>query len=243
MTTRLTDISAAARFPNGDMVLVSNETGLWKLLKGLPVTGASIDYNAVRMAGDVPHDPEGCCVTPAGTFYVLGSDGTICRPFGPGGSAKAPVRMRGFETIALNAEGLTFSAADNALLIGIRAPLFSGKARILIVRKPDVYLSTSKHLAIRDWYEVDLGGLGIRDLATLPGGQVLILAGGSTDGKAQFRLRILGVPSYDYALPKETALGKAPHWEALCVDGDRLHVIADGAGPPTQVYTMEVPRV
>ncbi len=83
----------------------------------------------------------------------------------------------GFEA-SRNVEGATVWGAH--LWLGLRAPLVEGRA-LLVQLTP----TTSNVLSVTASYAIDLGGLGIVDLAVRPGGDdVLYILGGASVGKA-----------------------------------------------------------
>ncbi|PYK99195.1 MAG: DUF3616 domain-containing protein [Verrucomicrobia bacterium] len=82
---------------------------------------------------------------------------------------------------ALNIEGLS-AAPDGRLLIGFRNPIPDGKALLVPMLNPDevIHGRTAK---FGDPILLDLGGLGIRDMAYADGKYLII--GGPYDGKGQ----------------------------------------------------------
>jgi hypothetical protein len=77
-------------------------------------------------------------------------------------------------------EGL--ASRGDTLLLGLRNPLLDGRAIVVGVPRPAALLEGKEPEGLT-WQAIDLGGLGIRALVTMPGRDgLLIAAGASTDG-------------------------------------------------------------
>jgi hypothetical protein len=85
---------------------------------------------------------------------------------------------------ALNIEGLC-GTPDGHLLIGFRNPIPGGLALLVPLLNPDELLA-GQHARFGDPIRLDLGGLGIRDLAFWQG--EYLISAGPYDGQGQFRL-------------------------------------------------------
>lgn len=135
--------------------------------------------------------------------------------------------------VLFNAEGVvSIPAEDGARIwIGLRAPLVSAhpkqpelKNLALLLRMKDPSDYTFDRVAL-----LDLGGRGIRDLATAKG-MVWLIAGPPGDRDEPFELRRFPVealkgtdvikPEFVQALPASS--------EGLAIKGDRAYVVIDG---------------
>jgi hypothetical protein len=95
---------------------------------------------------------------------------------------KSPDKQQG-----INIEGL--AAWKRRLYFGFRSPVLDGNALVLSVRA-DALFSTDGDLEAR-LIRIPLGeGVGIRDLAVLPDGRFLILAGPTLDAYAGFTINL-----------------------------------------------------
>lgn len=93
-----------------------------------------------------------------------------------------------------NIEGL--AAHHEALVIGFRNPIVSGRAPIVILHDPEVLLREQDPSLRLEGFTIDLGGRGIRSLSRDPGGNGLLVAAGAIDGADEFALyRWSGAPS------------------------------------------------
>ena len=82
----------------------------------------------------------------------------------------------------LNVEGMT--VIGESLFLGLRAPSLKGKAFIVRVPIPSLFVD-DKPLPTPTVLEVPFGdGIGVRDLIALPDGRLLVL-GGATEDQAQ----------------------------------------------------------
>lgn len=94
---------------------------------------------------------------------------------------------------ALNIEGLC-ATPDKQLLIGFRNPIPEGKALIVPLKNPDDVVF-GKPAQLGDPILLDLGGLGIRDIAYYDGTYVII--GGSYHEGGPFKLFFWKGPGHD----------------------------------------------
>ena len=102
------------------------------------------------------------------------------KPFNLAAASKLEPKARG----ALNIEGLS-ATADGRLLIGFRNPIPGGKALLVPLLNPDAVIH-GQAAKFGEPILLDLGGLGIRDMAYW-NGQYAIIAG-PYDGKGQSHL-------------------------------------------------------
>ena len=87
----------------------------------------------------------------------------------------------------LNVEGIGYDASNDRLLLGLRSPLVSGKALIVPIklRDPRGSFSTDNVLPPGPAIEVQLGGLGIRDIEfDLRSNSYFIIAGAPVHGES-----------------------------------------------------------
>jgi hypothetical protein len=126
----------------------------------------------------------------------------------------------------LNIEGLAPGPAGS-VLIGFRNPIPHGHALLVTLKNPEALVKDPKTLPqFGNVIELDLGGLGIRSIDTVPGtGDYLIAAGPINDGPfALYRWRHGKKPDrMNIAMPDDF------HPEALMVslDGKQLHMLSD----------------
>lgn len=88
---------------------------------------------------------------------------------------------------ALNIEGLS-STPDGMLLIGFRNPITNNMALIVPLRNPMAVIEKGAPASFGDPIELDLGGLGIRDIASWEEGKSYIIIAGPSDSNKEFRL-------------------------------------------------------
>lgn len=247
-TSRLSEVSAVLLLADGTdrLALISNESGVW--------VAPSLDrINQARHIDvpSLPEDPEAAALADDGTVYICGSH-SKSQPSREGLCHYTPdlrtlihryniTTMIRQETAwaflrpflsSLNIEGIAFSRG--ALLIGLRAPLIDNKAVILRIGSPNAKLLAGGRNDL-SYVLLPLGGLAIRDLAADPtSNRVLISAGGSLDGSAQFHLRAIRTSDLTL-LPLDQPLPAHQHWEAILTSG-RLTLIAD-ADTTVPTYT------
>ncbi len=119
-------------------------------------------------------------------------------------------------TGALNIEGLS-ATADGHLLIGFRNPIPGGKALLIPLLNPDEVVE-GKPARFGAALQLDLGGLGIRDIAWHAGTYVIIA--GSYHGGRHFRLYHWAGPGSQPVRLKVDHLNDY-HPEALVIYPDR----------------------
>lgn len=143
------------------------------------------------------------------------------------------------------------AAGRRRLFFGFRSPVIDGEALVLSVRAAALF-TPSADLAAKT-IRAPLGkNIGIRDLAVLPDGRLLILAGPRSDGGVGFTLQL-----FNRRLGKAHRLGRlAPHGtskpEAMLLASHRpgpeggaiaeVLVLSDGPrnGSP-RLYTLAIP--
>lgn len=125
----------------------------------------------------------------------------------------------GLGAVAPDIEGAAFHAGR--WWIGLRAPLAPGGRAILA----DLGADARAVVAVR---EIDLGGRGIRDLAS-DRGRLWILAGPSGAGDAPHRVYVMD----GLGVPADTGREAPGGAEGLAVaEGGKLLVVTDGSGKP-----------
>jgi hypothetical protein len=145
------------------------------------------------------------------------------------------------KTNGLNVEGA--AVAGEKLYAGLRGPSLSGKAGIAVVSLDALFAPGDAALsgAVPPMLEVPLGAdLGIRDLAALPDGRLLVLSGPVQEQKLPFGLFLVDpqVPSQAvYLATFEDVMedGKRAKAEAvlfLAQDADTLRIILMFDGAP-----------
>jgi hypothetical protein len=156
----------------------------------------------------------------------LGADPRLARYHLPEAAERAPKEKK-----ALNIEGLC-SGPTNSLWIGFRNPVPQGKALLIPLLNPSEVIE-GKRGSFGKPVELNLKGLGIRDLAQVEDGYLLIA--GSWDGRGKCLLyRWAGGDSVPQRIPS-VPLQKM-HAEAL--------VVFPGAGePPVQVLMDDGTRL
>ena len=138
-------------------------------------------------------------LTPVGKPYKKLLDDLIADSrFAPFHFAQAATRAPK-ETGALNIEGL-LAMSEGHLLIGFRNPIPGGKALLIPLLNPNDVV-TGKPPAFEPAIQLDLGGLGIRDIAWHEGTYVIVA--GPWHGGGPFRLYIWKGPG---ALPEPLAV-------------------------------------
>jgi len=152
----------------------------------------------------------------------------------------------------LNIEGLL--VANGRLYAGLRAPVVAGQAFLIEVPVEPLF-DAARPLAPSDVREhpLTLGkGRGIRDLAPLPDGRILVLGGPAQDGDVGFALLVVD-PIGDWKakqigviddVPGSSSETKAEALYVLAQSGARLDVLVmfDGlksGGPRHYTVTME----
>ena len=85
---------------------------------------------------------------------------------------------------AINIEGLS-ATPDNKLLIAFRNPIPNGKALLIPLQNPEEVV-LGRQAKFGRPIQLDLGGLGVRDIALW--GKEYLIIGGSFDGKGRSRL-------------------------------------------------------
>ncbi len=101
---------------------------------------------------------------------------------------RGPKQRGGF-----NIEGL--SEHRGALAIGLRNPLVSGRAPVVLLHEPEVLLDDRNASLHLEGFTLDLEGRGIRSLSPDPEGDGLLVAAGAIDGAGDFALfRWSGAP-------------------------------------------------
>jgi hypothetical protein len=210
------EASGAAQAPGGKGVLfvddARSDAVLWIELAadGSPTGPAK----AVPIGASVT-DPEG--ITTDGTHvYVVGSqsrgqdDGAgLVRFRLEGGQARSPEAVEDLSTLVgdavpaagkggkkseLNIEGLAWDAKQKRLLLGLRAPLESGRALVVPVklRDPNGALRAS-NLEVGAPIPLDLGGSGIRGIEADGAGGFWVIAGGVADAGTSRLVRWDGI--------------------------------------------------
>jgi hypothetical protein len=112
-----------------------------------------------------------------------------------------------------------------ALWLGLRSPLGAGGKAILLRMAGE----PSSSLSVAEVVEVDLGGLGVRDLMP-SGSELLLLAGPADDASVPHRLYRLASPG---ATPVRLASTLENGTEGLApAPGGGLLVVTDGSGAP-----------
>jgi hypothetical protein len=138
------------------------------------------------------------------------------------GCAACADSISGAPNPALNVEGAAFW--DAHLWLGLRAPLLDDGRSLLVQLTPSAITGVYGARAT----SVDLGGLGVRDLAVQPGNpSVLWILAGASSGKAEGALYTW---SGDAAAPVRMALPVPEDAEGLVVLADGgVRMITDGA--------------
>jgi len=152
----------------------------------------------------------------------------------------------------LNIEGLL--VANGRLYAGLRAPVVAGQAFVIEVPAAPLF-DAARPLAQTDIKEHSLvlgEGRGIRDLAPMPDGRILVLGGPAQDADVAFALYVVD-PAGDWKLkqigvlddlPGPVSETKAEALQVLALNGSRLDVLVmfDGlknGGPRHYTVTME----
>lgn len=142
------------------------------------------------------------------------------RRYGFGKAAQLPPKSPG----ALNIEGLCVTAT-NELYLGFRNPVPLGRALLVPLRNPAALVEG--HRAIfGEPVELELGGLGIRDLASGPNGYFILA--GHIDGKEGSRLYRWKGPGSAPQLAELNFKGYNP--EALIIypnKGEEIQILSD----------------
>jgi hypothetical protein len=126
---------------------------------------------------------------------------------------------------ALNIEGLT-ATPEGHLLIGFRNPVPKGQALLLPLLNP-AELITGKRAKFGELIRLDLGGLGIRSIASWQGGYLIIA--GSRDATGQSRLYRWTPGQTPQALPAPEIVGLNPEAVSFYAKGEGrdLFVVSD----------------
>jgi hypothetical protein len=129
--------------------------------------------------------------------------------------------------LAPDAGGLSVEGAAHwagALWLGLRSPLVEGKA--LLLRMEGDPAGT---LSAAEVVPVDLGGLGVRELAT-DGTDLLVIAGPAGDSSGAHHIYRISAPG---AQPRRLAPALASGTEGLASTPDgALLLVSDGSGQP-----------
>jgi hypothetical protein len=123
----------------------------------------------------------------------------------------------------LNIEGI--AASGGKLWFGLRAPVVGNQAYLVSGSIVDLFRANEDKTKLQvDVAEVDLGGLGIRDLAPLPDGRLLILAGPSQNSGTTYKLFVFDPAkgARDIGAFPNDVSGKAERLTVLDVKGDRV---------------------
>jgi hypothetical protein len=152
---------------------------------------------------------------------------------------------------ALNIEGLS-AMPDGRLLLGFRNPVPGGEALLIPLLNPDAMVEGAR-AKLGDPIQLDLGGLGIRDIA-LFGGDYLIIAG-SFHGGGKFRLYRWAGPGYvPQRLNTESLAGYSPEaivfypqtgWDAVQIlsdDGKRMSSGTPAASRTFRSFWISAPQ-
>jgi hypothetical protein len=155
------------------------------------------------------------------------------------------------EANGLNIEGLL--VANGKLYAGLRAPVLAGQAFVIEVPVAPLF-DAARPLKQADVSEhpLSLGSRGIRDLAPMPDGRILVLGGPAQDADVDFALYVVD-PSGGWKarqigviddLPGSSSETKAEAVYVLAQSGARLDVLVmfDGpknGGPRHYTITME----
>ncbi len=172
---RETDIEAAARIGN---------RAYWITSHGRSKSGKDRASRHRFFATDISSNEDGIKIIPVGQPYKnllteLIADKQLAAFDLAGAAARAPKSVGG-----LNIEGLA-ATPDNHLLIGFRNPVPEGRALLIPLLNPDGVIE-GKSARFGTPIRLDLGGLGIRDIAWW-NGEFIIIAGRPFGGGA-FRL-------------------------------------------------------
>ncbi|MSQ02774.1 MAG: DUF3616 domain-containing protein [Myxococcales bacterium] len=119
-----------------------------------------------------------------------------------------------------NIEGAAYS--NGTFLVGLRAPLFAGRARLM-----EVAGGAQAGMILRTT-DVDLAGAGVRALAPWKGG-LLIVGGPATDQDVPHSLWFL--PALG-AVPMLLPVVLPPSTEGIWMEDTRLRFVVDGSGEP-----------
>ena len=184
-----------------------------------------LDHNNLAAKADISHALE----------PLIENDGLLARHY----RKRLNADERG-----LDIEGI--AARTGRLLFGLRSPSLDGTAFVLSVAIDCLFGARSNRQQGLERYALELGeGAGIRDLAAVPGG-VLVLSGPSTDqDRARFDLWLWGDDHSLEHLARFAGLGKIKPEGLLVlgVDHRKLNVLIlfDGAerGSPRQ-FVLEL---
>ncbi len=174
-TSPETDLEAAARISN---------RAYWISSHGRNSRGKERETRYRFFATDITTDKQGVTLVPVGKPYKDLLRDLIeeeqLEPFQLEEAATRPPKSAG----GLNIEGLC-STGDKRLLIGFRNPVPQGRALLVPLLNPDGVVQGNR-ARFGPPIRLDLGALGIRDMAFWEG-EYLIIAG-PFDGKGQSRL-------------------------------------------------------
>jgi hypothetical protein len=129
---------------------------------------------------------------------------------------------------ALSIEGLA-AAPNGSLLIGFRNPIPRGKALLVPLLNPSKVIDGTTHAEFGPPVEIELGGLGIRDIGYMPARKLYLIAAGPHDAGDGAIYTWDGTPTKP---PKKVAALDKNHWrvEALVIgaaDQDSVQVLSD----------------
>ncbi len=169
------DLEAAARI---------GDRAFWMGSHGRNKNGRERVNRGCFFATDIKLTGDTVELTPAGRVYRhllpdLTSDARFARFHLAEAATRAPK-----EANALNIEGLA-ATPEGHLLIGFRNPIPGGKALLIPLLNPDEVISGKRPL-FGSAIQLDLDGLGIRDIALYQGNYMVI--GGPYNGDGKFEL-------------------------------------------------------
>jgi hypothetical protein len=179
-------------------------------------TGRDVDLKA---AGDVYTDL---------LKKVLASHSSIAGPLAA--AEKLPHQKGGIDI-----EGMA-ATPQGSLLIGFRSPLIGGKALLLELLNPAELVEKGLLPRFAEPVLIDLGGLGIRDLASRPEPGAYYVIAGQPGAGNEYKLFVWR-PSDNIARPAPFQLPEGGDWEGIALDGrssGRVIVASDDgeAGSP-----------
>jgi hypothetical protein len=227
---RLVDLSSvvqvSAQFPEADLEGAAwlGERIFWIGSHGRNSEGKQRPNRHCFFATEPRYEGTNVALQPVGVCYRkllkdLSHDARL-KPFGLTDAAKRPPKSKG----ALNIEGLCAGPADS-LFIGFRNPIPRGRALIVPLLNPN-HVVSGKSAKFGPPILLDLGGLGVRDLASWQG-QILILAG-PYDTEKNFRLFLWrGGADPPQAIPDLDFGNLTPEALVVFPDSPRFLVLSD----------------